>query len=248
MKTLKLLVVMLTMTVAAQAQTVDEIVSKYFENTGGKDRRAALSSVKMKGKLKVQGMELPVSIIQTANGKQKVTINFQGKEITQIAFDGNEGWSTNFMTQKPEKMDAEASTNIKSEMGDFPDPFLNYKGKGYTARLEGKETIEGTETYKVKLTKKPVKVDGEEEENVIYYFFDAANYMPIAMRTTVKSGQMKGASSETLMGNYQESNGLYFPFLITTRYNGQTGEVIQIESIDQNVQVDAKAFAFPEKK
>jgi outer membrane lipoprotein-sorting protein len=248
MKTLKLLVLMLTMTVAAQAQTVDEILNKYFENTGGKEKWAALNSVKMNGKVKVQGMEIPMNIIQTADGKQKIVINFQGKEITQMAFDGNEGWSTNFMTQKPEKMDAEASANMKSQTGDFPDPFLNYKEKGYTAQLEGKETIEGTETYKIKLTKKPVKVDGKDEENVVYYFFDAENYVPIAMKMTVKSGQMKGATVETMMSDYQESNGLYFPFSVTTKYNGQTGEAIQIESIDQNVQVDAKTFAFPEGK
>lgn len=248
MKTLKLLAAFMLMTVAVQAQTVDEILDKYFENTGGKEKWAELKSVKMNGKVKVQGMEIPMNIIQTAEGKQKITINFQGKEITQMAFDGNEGWSTNFMTQKAEKMDAEASTNMKAQVGDFPDPFLNYKDKGYLVQLDGKETIEGTETFKIKLTKKPVKVDGKEEENVVYYFFDAENYVPIAMKMTIKSGQMKGASVETLMSDYQESNGLYFPFSVTSKYNGQVGEAIQIESIDQNVTVDPKAFAFPEGK
>jgi hypothetical protein len=167
-------------------------------------------------------------------------------EITQMAFDGNEGWNTNFMTQKAEKMDAEASANMKSQTGDFPDPFLGYKERGYTVQLEGKETIEGTETFKIKLTKKPVKVEGKDEENVLYYFFDVENYVPIAMKTTIKTGQMKGATVETMMSDYQESNGLYFPFSITTKYNGQTGEAIQIDSVDQNVEVDSKAFAFPE--
>ncbi len=239
---------MLLMTVAVQAQTVEEVLNKYFENTGGKEKWMTLKSVKMNGKVKVQGMEIPMYIVQTTDGKQKIVINFQGKEITQMAFDGNEGWSTNFMTQKPEKMDAETSANMKEQVGDFPDPFLNYQEKGYLVQLDGKETIEGTETYKVKLTKKPVKVDGKEEENVVYYYFDAENYVPIAMKMTIKSGQMKGATVETLMSDYQESNGLYFPFSVTTKYNGQTGEAIQIESIDQNVQLDSKAFAFPEGK
>lgn len=234
------------MTMAVQAQTVDEVLDKYFENTGGKEKWAALTTVKMNGKVKVQGMEIPMNIVQTAEGMQKITINFQGKEITQMAFDGNEGWNTNFMTQKAEKMDAEASANMKSQIGDFPDPFLGYKEKGYTVQLEGKETIEGTETFKIKLTKKPVKVEGKDEENVLYYFFDVENYVPIAMKTTIKAGQMKGATVETMMSDYQESNGLYFPFSIMTKYNGQAGEAIQIDSVDQNVKVDPKAFAFPE--
>jgi carbonic anhydrase len=75
---------MLLMTVAVQAQTVDEVLDKYFENTGGKEKWAALSTVKMNGKVKVQGMEIPMAIVQTAAGKQKITINFQGKEITVL--------------------------------------------------------------------------------------------------------------------------------------------------------------------
>jgi len=29
-------------------------------------------------------MEIPMAIVQTAAGKQKITINFQGKEITVL--------------------------------------------------------------------------------------------------------------------------------------------------------------------
>ncbi|WP_228713904.1 DUF3108 domain-containing protein [Arundinibacter roseus] len=243
---MKLVAALLLMTLSVQAQTADEILDKYFENTGGREKWASLKSVKMSGKVKVQGMEIPVEIVQTAEGLQKVTINFQGKEITQMAFDGNEGWSTNFMTQKAEKMDAEASANMKQETSDFPDAFLNYKEKGYAVALEGKETVEGTETFKVKLTKKPVKVEGKEEENVSYYFFDTENYVPIMTRSTLKSGQMKGASVENVMSDYQDADGFMFPYSLTTKYNGQTGESIQIEKVETNGTIDAKSFAFPE--
>jgi len=238
---------MVCIAVTAQAQTVDEIIDKYLKNTGGKDKWAALKSVKMTGKAKAQGMDLPISIIQ-AGDKQKMVITFQGKDITQMAFDGTTGWSTNFMTMKAEKMEAEQSENMKQETADFPDPFVNYKQKGYKVALEGKEKVEGTECFKIKLTKKPVKVDGKEEENVVYYFFDTENYVPIMTRTTIKRGQMKGATVESALSDYQEVNGLFFPFSVSTKYNGKPGEAVAMEKIELNVPINAKDFAFPEVK
>ena len=83
-----------------------------------------------------------------------VKINIQGKEMTQMASDGETVWSTSFMTMKAEKSDAETTANAKLSAADFPDPFLDYKTKGYSIELMGKETKEGTECYKIKLTKK----------------------------------------------------------------------------------------------
>jgi hypothetical protein len=192
MKTLKSIALTAILSLAAwsvQAQTVDEVIDKYFENTGGKAKWAALKSIKISGKAKAQGMEIPLTIVQEQGGKQKVSINFQGKEITQVAFDGSNAWTTNFQTMKAEKMEAEETENMKiNGASDFPDPFLGYKDKGYKAELEGKETIEGTECFKVKLTKKPIKVDGKSEDEVSYYFFDTQNFVPIMSRTTGKKG------------------------------------------------------------
>jgi hypothetical protein len=235
--------------VASQAQTVDEILTKYFANTGGKEKWAAIKSIKMTGKVKAQAMELPVVLLQGADGKTKMSANFQGKEFVQMAFDGTTAWSTNQMTMKAEKMEGEDAENIKQDaVADFPDPFIDYKVKGYKVELEGKETVEGTECFKIKLTKKPQKVEGKEEENVVTYFFDTQNYVPIMSRTMVKKGQMKGMSQESLFSDYQEVNGLMFPFTISYRMNGQTGQSITMEKIETNVTLDPKDFAFPESK
>ena len=109
-------------------------------------------------------------MLQKSPNKQKMTMTFQGKDIVQPSFDGNEGWNTNFMTMKPEKMEAEDSEIMKQDT-DFPDAFWNFKDKGYSIALEGEESVEGVACHKIKLTKKPVKVDGKEEENFSYYFF-----------------------------------------------------------------------------
>lgn len=226
-----------------QAQTAEEIVAKYLTQTGG-ENWAKLKTVKMSAKVKMQGQELPVTMLQKAPNAQKVMFVFQGKEITQMAFDGKEGWSTNFMTMKAEKMEAEESENMANEK-DVPDTFYDYANKGYKIALEGEETIEGTACHKIKVTKKPVKVDGKEEENVTFYFFDKENNVPIMSRSTIKRGQGKGATVETYLSDYQEVSGVYFPFTITVKYNGQEGQSIVLEKVETNVEITDKDFAFP---
>lgn len=240
-----LLAVAALSTTSLFAQTADEVIDKYFEAVGGREAMAAVKTVKMTGKIKVQGMELPITMVNTNKGQQRMSFSFQGQEIVQPAFDGNEGWQTNFMTMKAEKMEAEDNAIMKAEAGDFPDAFLDYKGKGYSIALEADETIEGVACHKIKLTKKPVTIDGKEEENFSYYFFDKENNVPIMVRSIIKKGQMKGMASESFMSDYQEVNGVMFPFTIDQKFNGQSQAAIAIEKVDVNVTIDEAIFKFP---
>ncbi|HAC24847.1 MAG TPA: outer membrane lipoprotein-sorting protein [Cytophagales bacterium] len=246
MKT-KLLVFALALVAGvAQAQTADEILAKYFENTGGVDKWNSLNGIKMVAKVNQDGMEIPLEIVQLKDGRQMTKITFQGKVIMQGVYDGTTLWSHNFMTMKAEKSDAESTENFKKEIGEFPDAVLNYKGKGYKAELLGKETVDGTETYKIKLVKKPILVDGKETENVVFYYFDAENFVPLMTETEIKSGPAKGMVSQSKMSDYQEVSGLMMPFSMSQGVKGQPGQPLTITAIELNPAVDAAAFKFPE--
>jgi outer membrane lipoprotein-sorting protein len=249
MKTFKLLLIIALVSFSANvtAQTAEEIIATYFENTGGIDNWKKVEGVKMSAKLNQGGMEIPIEMVQMVGGKQMTVITFQGKEIKQGVFDGETLWSTNFMTQKAEKSDQETTDNMKLEMNDFPDPFLNYKEKGYSIELMGKEDMDGASTFKIKLTKEPMTVDGQKEENVSFYFFDAENFVPIAVQSEIKSGEAKGMMSETTMSDYQEVDGIFLPHSLTQGIKGQPGQPIVIDKIELNPTVDVKEFMFPEE-
>jgi outer membrane lipoprotein-sorting protein len=244
----KILSVMLLALVAnlSMAQTADQIISKYLEVTGGSDKWSKLTSVKMTAKTKAQGLDLPTFIFQKAPNKQKVMLSLQGKEIVQIAFDGTEAWGTNFVAMKAEKKDSEDSENMKNEQ-DFPDPFINYKQKGYSIVLEGEETIEGVACHKLKLIKKPMKVEGKDEENSVTYFFDKENGVPVMLRSVIKKGQGKGVAIDSYLSDYQEVNGLYFPFNLTQKVNGQAVATTAIEKVEINIDMADSVFAFPKQ-
>lgn len=237
LKNLLALTVILFTSFTASAQTADEIINKYFENIGGKEKLGKVTGFKMNMVTNYNGLEIPVEVFNDKAGKMYVKINFQGKEITQIAFDGKTGWSTNFMTMKAEKLDSETTENMLTQINDFPDPFLNYKEKGYKVELLGKETKEGTECFKIKLTKTPITVAGKKEENVVFYYFDTENYVPIMTEAEIKEGPAKGQMSTSTMGDYQEVDGMFFPFTMN-----QGGQAMTVKTIVINPTIDPKVF------
>ena len=243
-----LVLIALVCSYSINAQTVDEIISNYFENTGGVENWEKIEGVKMSAKVNQGGMEIPIEIVQLKSGKMMTTINFQGQSIKQGVFDGEVLWSTNFMTQKAEKSDEEAINMVKNEMNQFPDPFLNYKEKGFTAELMGTETVDGAETFKIKLTTTPNIIEGKEVPSVSYYFFDNENFVPIQIQEEIMEGPGKGMVSEVKMSDYQEAGNVYMPYSMTQGVKGQPGAPITMDSIEINPTVDDSEFAFPEEE
>ena len=227
------------------AQTVDEIIENYIENTGGAENWQKVKSIKMNMSINQMGMDIPIEQYSSAE-RTYTKISLQGQEIMQGVFDGKTLWSTNFMSMKAEKSNQEDIENVKNALYEFPDPFLNYKEKGYTAELMGTETLEGSYVFKVKLTKKPNLVDGEEVPNVTIYYFDAENFVPIMTHQEMTEGPAKGTIMEGKMSDYQEVDGLYMPFSMTQGIKDQPGQAVIIKSIEINTVVDDSNFNFPE--
>lgn len=249
MKTIKTIIAVVAVALMApvQAQTADEIIATYFENIGGLENFKSLEGMKLEGKGSQQGFEFPIKVVQLEDGRQMFSFTFQGKEIKQGVYDGEVLWNTNFMTMKAEKSDAEQTANFKLNTNDFPDPFVDYKEKGYTVELLGNETMDGAETFKIKLVKEPITVDGVKEDDISFYYFDTENYVPIAVESVVREGPAKGKMAKTVMSDYQEVDGLYFPFSTSQYVDGNLMFTMTVDSIELNPTVDDAEFAFPEE-
>jgi outer membrane lipoprotein-sorting protein len=221
---------------SVNAQTADEILAKYFENTGGLEKWISLKSSKMAGMMAMQGMEFPGTVYAALPNKQRVEVNVMGKAIVQ-AYDGETAWWINpFMGgEDPQKMPDEMAEEMTRQ--EFQSDFINYKEKGHAVELEGTEEVEGAEAFKIKLTKKSGDVE--------YHYFDSEYYVPIMMKTTVKSGPAQGQMAETYMSDYQEVDGMMFPFFIESKVNGQSFQKITIDTISVNEEYEDVFFAFP---
>ncbi|PKA84124.1 hypothetical protein ATE92_2294 [Ulvibacter sp. MAR_2010_11] len=250
MKTLQIVFIALLLIAITpvSAQTADEIVVNYLENIGGEDNLRNITSAKFTGKVDFGGMILPIEMVQTTSGLRLTKADVQGQTFYQEVYDGETLWGTNQMTMAAEKSDAEATANFKNDINDFPDPFIDYKKKGYKVELIGNETVEGTNTFKIKLVKEPIMIDGQQIDDVSYYYFDADNYVPIVMEQELTSGQGKGMTIQIKFSDYQEVGGLYFPFSMNQGIKDQPGgQLITITDIKLNEEVDKSMFAYPEK-
>jgi len=248
MKTLKLLSALFIFCFALtiEAQTAEEIVDTYIENIGGADAWSKIKSIQITGIGRQQGVDYPFVATMMKDGRTVINVDLQGSSFIVEAFDGENAWAMNFQTQKAEASDSESSLNYKNESQDvMPDAFANYKEKGYQVELIGKETWEGTDVFKIKLIKKPVLVDGKEEENVAIYFFDTENFVPLASEAVVMTGPAKGATQQTVMSDYQEVNGLYLPFTTIEKFNGQVQLEMLYKKVEFNNEIDESIFVMP---
>lgn len=243
-RTLTLLLFIAALAFHANAQTADEILAKYFENTGGLSKWKELKSVKLTGKAPTPQGEFPIVIYNKAPNKSKMVFNVQGKEIVLQAYDGETGWTLNPFAGGADavKLDEEQTKELREEQ--LEDDFIDYAKKGHAVTLEGKEEIEGVQCYKIKLEKN--KNNDKEDVTEIYYF-DSENFVPIMAKNYVRTGPAKGTEIQIFFSDYQDASGLMMPYYIEQKVNGQTQMKVVFENISINEELDDTIFAYPKK-
>lgn len=231
----------------SKAQTAEELVDKYLSAIGGKKKLSEIQSLRMLALVKAQGMEMPAELLKKSPNMMKMTLSFQGYEIVQPAFDGENGWATNFMTMENEEMDPDGSLAMKQEAQDFPDPFYNYASKGYIVGRKDDVTENGKEYFVLLLEKNTVIVNGEELSNNAEYLLDKSTFLPYKRSSLAEGGPTKGMAIETIYSNYKEIEGFRFPYIIEQKVNGVTQATMNFEMVEINPPIENKEFKFPEQ-
>jgi hypothetical protein len=225
-------------TATAFAQTADEIVNKHIEAMGGKDKIAAMKTLKMVASVDIgPNMKAPMTMYVVDNKAFRMELEFQGMKMIN-AFEGETGWYINPFGGKkdPENMNAEQIRETKNEL-DLSGSLFNYKEKGHTVELIGKEDMEGTDTYKLKVTKKSGDVE--------YIYLDAASYLELK-KTRKTKFEDKEVETESLSSNWKKVDGIMFPFTVEQRQkDASQGQAVNFDSYEVNAKVDESMFKMP---
>jgi hypothetical protein len=237
-KTLMILAALAFGSFFSYAQSADEIIDKHLAAMGGKDKLSNLKTAKYICSVEIApGMKAPITMYIVNNKSLRVEVEVQGMKILS-AVDGDSGWSINPMSGKKdaERMNAEQIKESKDQM-DLTGPLYNYKEKGSTVELVGKEDMEGTDVYKLKVTKK----DGD----IKYEFVDAGSYLLLKETSTHKSKD-KETSSDVIFSDYRKVNDIMFPFAMENRETGASqGQALLVENIEVNPAIDNSIFKMP---
>ncbi len=228
---------------AVQAQTAEELIEKNLKATGGREKIEAVKSFRMTGKMVApQGMEIPMVMEYKEPDKIRTEATIQGMTMIQ-ALNGKDGWMVApFMGKKdPEKMSADDVKQAEEQMDSF-DMLTKYKEKGHTIEYAGKEDIEGTPAYKLKVTKK--------SGDVSYLFLDSESYLLVKTNgKTAVQGQV--VETDTTLGDYKPVEGVLYPHSIETQLKGMPGKMsLTFSKVEVNPALDDSRFAMPavEKK
>jgi hypothetical protein len=136
------------------SQTADEVINNHITAIGGVEAWKKVNSVKMEGTLQAQGAE--VMVVQTVlhNKGSRQDISLMGMTGYMIVTP-SEGW--NYMPfqgqQVPEAMTAEDLAESQEQM-DAQGSLIDYAAKGHSVEFLGKDDVDGTECYKLKVNKK----------------------------------------------------------------------------------------------
>ena len=228
--------------VLTRAQTADDIVARYLKAVGGMDKIQAVKSLRRSGKF-IGGGGFEAVILQENKRDASVREEFSLQGMTGInAYDGKTGWKIEPWNGKkdPEALGEEEMKSIVED-ADFDGPLVEYKRKGNKVEFVGLDKFEGTDSYKLKIT----KTNGDE----YIYYLDTDYYMPIKIEVKRK---VRGEEREyeAALGDYKLVNGWYLPFSIETNPKGhpQDKSIYVYDKIEANVAIDDSRFVMPTGK
>ena len=146
------------------AQSVDSLIAKYVQASGGMARMQALQSLRRTGKFTGSG-GFEAVVVQENKRPNSVREEFSIQGMTGInAYDGHSGWKIEPWNGKrdPEALGEDEMHGILDD-ADFDGPLVNYQAKGNRVEYQGVEQIEGSDAYKLKVTRARALVaqDGE---------------------------------------------------------------------------------------
>jgi len=222
-----------------QAPTLDELVAKNIEAKGGAGALNSLQSLKLTGKVLVNEGQVQFGYSETKKRPEEVRSEATLQGMTAVeAYDGKEGWKISpFQGRKdPEKMSAD-DTKPLIEDAEIDGPLVNWKEKGSTLEYLGREDVDGTSAYKIKVTRK--------NGDVNFVYLDPDHFLEIRILTQrVRHGAQE--ETETDVGDYEKIGGVFIPFSIEEGRKGDPDkQKLVIEKAEANVSVDDAIFKFP---
>jgi hypothetical protein len=173
--------------------TAEQVVKKYIEAIGGKEKVMAVKTVMMVSNATIQGTPLLMTMKASSPNKTSQVISVMGTVFQKAVFDGENGYEESRGQRR--EMEGDALEKAKSGNALFED-------LGYTAgELVRIEPLEGKNAIVLKYLDKEV-------------FYDMATGLKVKAVETIKAPNGKEVKVPTTFSDYKAVNGILFPHAI----------------------------------
>lgn len=232
--------------IAQTAPTVDDLIAKNLKARGGEEKLRSLNSMRITGKVTLQGMELPMTVTAKRPHFMRQEMQIQDKKVV-TAYDGEKAWMINPMmgADAPQEVPG-PQADMTRDQADFDGPFLDYKTKGHTIELvkgeapDGSDKLaDGTRVYRLKVTRKSgrsqtISLDAESG---------------IELRTAMQLEQGgQTFNLDTELSDYRSVDGVMVPHSVRNLMNGQPMLTMTVEKVEFNLPLEETLFRMPAKQ
>jgi|SRR6185312_1035491 len=211
------------------AQTADDIINKYADAIGGRDKLAAIKNIYMEGTVDANGQQIVIKdwkVLKKCSRAEFTLMGMTGYSIVTT----DSGWNFSpFQGQKvAEPMTADMVKRAQVDLNSV-DPLVDYKEKGYKVAYKGKDDVDGSDAYKLELT--------ISDSNVQTYFLDPTTYyiMRVKSKEIVNGKTQEGQQD---FSNYQKTSDGY----VFAMSAGGDGGSVKFTSIKVNTDMDPSLF------
>jgi hypothetical protein len=235
-----------TVPAAAEASSwepasAEDLVARYLEARGGRERLAAVQSVRMVGKVtggELKGNRIVIEKKRPSSGRR--LIDDKGG-LTIHAVQGDIAWEVGAAIDAPKARPSHrvASRRLK-RASDIDGVFVDAKAKGHRLELAGRERVGATDAFKVKIHFK----EGDPGGGAL--FFDAARGLLVKSVEMMFSPGGLIVPAEATFSDYREVDGLLWPFsevVVMPRFGLRWTYVW--ETLEVNVRLDEAVFSMP---
>ncbi len=211
-----------------------QIVDKNVAARGGLQAWRQVHTLSLEGKMGAGGNQRAALSVSGANSKElalphrpaeepqlpflmelerprKMRLELQVKNQTAVqVYDGTNGWKLRpFLNRHEVEPYSEQELKIASNRADLDGPLVDYAAKGSRVELDGTETVEGHNTYKLKVT--------EKTGHTLHVWVDAETFLEAKIEGQPRTLDGKEHPVEIYYRDYRNVDGLRFPFVLETR-------------------------------
>jgi len=212
--------------------TLDQILDKFVESTGGKAALEKVTSRYVKGTFDIPSMGASgtLEIYAKAPNKSYTVIDVPGFGTIQQGYDGTVAWEDNPMSGPRDLSGAELAAR-KRDVDFYRE--LHLKQLFSQMAVKGKEKVGEREAYVVEAT----PAEGKPEK----MFFDVENGLLVRADAERESPQGT-ALVETYLEDYRDVDGIKTPFTMR-QVNPMFSMTIKFNEVKNNVDIDDTRFS-----
>jgi len=207
--------------------TAEKVIENYIEAIGGRDKISNIKDLQQIGSVSMMGRSVTIKSFREAPDKFANITEMNGQVVQKQVYDGEKA-KVMAMGQERE-VQGEQLKNLRYEAKMFK--FLKYDELDVKLELQGIESVDGEDAYKIKVTNPAGKPHYD------YYSVDTG--LKIQTKATQQTQQGEITTTEKFT-DYKPVKGVKFPYKIDI--SGMQSMTLEIDTYKVNEGIDPSVF------